>query len=61
MNIESMIASLRRDEQHGPRMCYDFPLRPTFLAQAVLPRDMTSQEAARLCAFIMALAQPESK
>lgn len=34
-----------------------FPLRPTFLAQVVIPRDLTKDEARRLCAFIEALAQ----
>jgi hypothetical protein len=34
-----------------------FPLRPTFLAQIVIPRDLTKEEAGRLCTFIQALAQ----
>lgn len=34
-----------------------FPLRPTFLAQVVIPRDLTKEEAGRLCTFIQALAQ----
>lgn len=34
-----------------------FPLRPTFLAQIIIPRDLTKDEAARLCNFIQALAQ----
>jgi hypothetical protein len=34
-----------------------FPLRPNLLAQVVIPRDMTKDEAERLCAFIKALAQ----
>lgn len=34
-----------------------FPLRPTFLSQIIIPRDLTKDEAARLCAFIQALAQ----
>lgn len=33
-----------------------FPLRPTFLAQLIIPRDLSKDEAARLCAFIQALA-----
>lgn len=33
-----------------------FPLRPAFLAQLIIPRDLTKDEAARLCAFIQALA-----
>ena len=40
-----------------------FPLRPTFLAQIVIPRDLTKDEARRLSAFIDALAydHPESQ
>lgn len=34
-----------------------FPLRPNYLAQVVIPRDLTKDEATRLCAFIQALAQ----
>lgn len=33
-----------------------FPLRPTFLAQLIIPRDLTKDEASRLCAFVQALA-----
>ncbi len=33
-----------------------FPLRPNFLAQIVVPRDMTNEEGKRLCQFVMALA-----
>jgi hypothetical protein len=33
-----------------------FPLRPTFLAQVVVPRDLTRDEAKRLAAFLDALA-----
>ena len=33
-----------------------FPLRPNYLAQIVIPRDMTKEEADRLCTFIQALA-----
>jgi hypothetical protein len=36
-----------------------FPLRPGYLAQIVIPRDMTKAEAARLCAFIQTLATVE--
>jgi hypothetical protein len=34
-----------------------FPLRPNFLAQVVVPRDLTRDEAKRLSAFLDALAQ----
>lgn len=33
-----------------------FPLRPTFLAQIVIPRDLTKDEAKRLAVFIDSLA-----
>ena len=33
-----------------------FPLRPTFFAQIIIPRDLTKDEASRLCTFIQALA-----
>jgi len=36
-----------------------FPLRPTFLAQIVIPHDLTKSEAARLNNFIMALARDD--
>lgn len=35
-----------------------FPLRAGFLAQIVIPRDLTKDEAVRLCAFIHTLALP---
>ncbi len=45
-----------------------YPLRPDFLAQVVIPRDLTVEEARRLGAFLMTLAadfrppaSPESK
>jgi hypothetical protein len=33
-----------------------FPMRPDFLAQVVIPRDMTTEEAKRLGAFLLTLA-----
>jgi hypothetical protein len=41
-------------------LCMDYPLRPGLVAQVVIPADMTSAEAARLCAFIQSLA-PERR
>lgn len=38
-----------------------FPLRPTFLAHVVIPRDLTKDEAKRLAAFIDALAHDPPK
>jgi hypothetical protein len=34
-----------------------FPLRPEFTANVLIPRDLTKEEADRLCVFIQALAQ----
>lgn len=34
-----------------------FPMRDDYLAQITIPRDMTKDEAARLCTFIQALAR----
>jgi hypothetical protein len=34
-----------------------FPLRDNYLAQITIPRDMSKDEAARLCTFIQALAR----
>lgn len=41
------------------RLVYDFPIRPNQWAQIVVPRQMTKEEAARLCAFVMSLALPD--
>lgn len=41
-------------------LCLDFPLRPDYLVQLVLPRDMTVKETARLCEFIRTLALPDN-
>ena len=38
-----------------------FPLRPDYLAQIVIPRNLTMEEAERLCSFIRSLAQQVSK
>lgn len=36
-----------------------FPLRSNFLVQIIVPRDMTKDEAARLCTFITALGHDQ--
>ncbi|WP_114814056.1 hypothetical protein [Paraburkholderia kururiensis] len=41
----------------GTNLVLPFPLRPGYLAQVVIPIDMTKDEADRLCAFIQTLAQ----
>lgn len=48
-------------EREQPRpvksgLSLDYPLRPDFLAQVVVPRDLKADEARRLCAFVMTLA-----
>ncbi len=40
----------------GQNLVLPYPLRPGYLAQIVVPIDMTKDEAARLCAFISTLA-----
>lgn len=40
----------------SPGLSFAFPLRQDFLAQLVVPRDMKTEEANRLCAFVRALA-----
>jgi hypothetical protein len=35
-----------------------FPLRPDFVAEIIIPRDLTSAEADRLAAFIKAIPPP---
>ena len=40
-------------------MVYDFPM-DKYLAQLVLPRDMTEHEAARLAAFVKTLPSPSA-
>jgi hypothetical protein len=44
-------------------MAMSYPLRDNFVAQVLLPRNMSTDEAKRLCAFIRTLATdflPES-
>jgi len=40
--------------------CYEYPLRPDFVAQLVIPRELTERDARRLCAFIQSLVMPTS-
>lgn len=42
--------------QMASGLTYAFPLRTSFLAQLVVPRDLKADEAKRLCAFIQTLA-----
>lgn len=37
------------------KLTIPFPLRSSFIAQVVIPRDLTKEEAKRLCAFVEAL------
>lgn len=36
-----------------------FPMRQNFNAQIIIPKDMTHEEAIRLCAFVMSLASEQ--
>jgi hypothetical protein len=38
-----------------------FPLRPDFLAEVVVPKDMTALEARRLCAMLLTLAHDAAR
>jgi len=40
----------------SPSLVMNYPLRDNFMAQVVLPRNLTTEEARRLCAFIRTLA-----
>ncbi len=40
---------------------HSFPLRSDFMAQLVVPNDMTTAEALRLRAFLLAITNPESE
>jgi hypothetical protein len=40
----------------GPGISLDYPLRPDLLAQVVVPRDLTVEEARRMGAFLVTLA-----
>jgi hypothetical protein len=50
--------------QTSRRACYEYPLRfkpNLWLAQIVVPQNLNSKEANRLCAFIMTLVQPKTE
>ena len=38
-----------------PALCFEYPLRPDFHVQLVLPQDLTVKDVARLCGFLTAL------
>jgi hypothetical protein len=41
--------------------CHELQLRANYRVQVVIPRDFTKAEAARLCAFVQSLAQPDAQ
>lgn len=41
-------------------LCYDFPLRPDYDAQLVIPRNLSMQEAERLAEFLKSIAAAAS-
>jgi len=49
-----------RTPKRIPQTAYDFPLRPDFMAQLVLPRNLTEVEARRLAAFLCTLVIPDA-
>jgi hypothetical protein len=46
--------------QSNHPLAIPFPVREGFLGQIVVPRNITKQEAARLCAFVQTLAVEEA-
>lgn len=58
---ETLLVEMKTHQQQrfatDVSLALPFPLRPGFLAQIVIPRDLSKPEADRLCAFIQALAQ----
>jgi hypothetical protein len=38
---------------------FDYPLRSDYVAQLVLPRDLSAEEAEKLCAFVQLMAYPK--
>jgi hypothetical protein len=40
-------------------LCHQFPLRPDYLCQFVLPRDLTKAEAERIGAILLACVIPQ--
>jgi len=47
---------ISRRDANSTDLFFDYPLRSDFLAQVVVPRDLKTDEARRLCGFIMTLA-----
>jgi hypothetical protein len=46
----------RQEEPSAAGIALDYPLRPGFLAQVTVPRDLTVDEARRMGAFLLTLA-----
>jgi hypothetical protein len=46
------------DDHPDMRLSHKFPLRADWVAMVELPCNLTEAEAARFCAFVTALAQP---
>jgi hypothetical protein len=44
---------------HG--LAHEFPLRPDFMVQLVLPVNLTTKEARRLAAFLLTLADDDDQ
>lgn len=57
----SLSASFARARAHATEasLCLPFPMRDgRYMAQIVIPRDLTQAEADRLCAFVQTLVIP---
>jgi hypothetical protein len=50
-----------RNDKPERSMTYSIPLRPEFIAQLILPVNLTQPEATHLCGLIQALVFPEPK
>jgi hypothetical protein len=44
------------EDKHQNRVSLSFPIRPDFMAQFILPKDMTTKEAKKLAAYFEVLA-----
>jgi hypothetical protein len=55
-----MARTPRATRNDSKTLCVEFPLRPGYRAQVVIPVDMTHAEAERLQAFIRSLAQDDT-
>jgi hypothetical protein len=48
-------------EEQASGLAYNFPLRPDFMAQLVLPQDLSTKEARRLADMLATLVTTEEQ